>query len=94
MPDHRYPKQCYIMLCSLSNAGKFTWATHVRTLLYKYGFGYVCGANTVGNINEPPHDKTNKIACAPSEDLCTQRRLGSAWASAQSDQRLRCALNG
>ena len=20
------------------------------------------------NINEPPHDKTNKMACAPSED--------------------------
>ena len=20
------------------------------------------------NVNEPPHDKTNKVACAPSED--------------------------
>ena len=29
---------------------------------------------------EPPHDKTNKMACASSED--------SAWASAQSDQSL------
>ena len=27
---------------------------------------------------EPPHDKTNKMACAPSKDR-------SAWASAQSD---------
>ena len=27
-------------------------------------------------------------------DLCTQRRLRSAWAFAQSDQNLRCALNG
>ena len=25
---------------------------------------------------------------------CTQRRLRPAWASAQSDQSLRCALNG
>ena len=25
--------------------------------------------------------------------VCAQRRLGSAWASAQSDQSLRCALN-
>ena len=33
--------------------------------------------------NEPPHDKTNKMACAPGED-------GSAWASAQSDQSLCC----
>ena len=32
---------------------------------------------------EPPRDKTNKVACAPSEDR-------SAWASAQSDQSLRC----
>ena len=37
-------------------------------------------------IYEPPHDKTNKVACAPSKE--------SAWASAQSDQILRCALNG
>ena len=33
--------------------------------------------------NELPHDKTNKMACAPSE-------LRSALASAQSDQSLRC----
>ena len=51
LPDHRYPKQCCTMLRSLSDAGKITWATHVRTLLYKYGFGYVWEANTVGNIN-------------------------------------------
>ena len=37
--------------------------------------------------NEPPRDKTNKVVCAPSEDR-------SAWASAQSDQSLRCALDG
>ena len=30
-------------------------------------------------INEPPHDKSNKMACAPS-------RLRSAWASVQSNQ--------
>ena len=33
---------------------------------------------------EPPHDKTNKMTFAPSEDS------ESAWASAQSDQSLRC----
>ena len=32
---------------------------------------------------EPLHDKTKKMACAPSEDR-------SAWASTQSDQSLRC----
>ena len=35
---------------------------------------------------EPRHDKTNKMSVRP------QRRLRSAWASAQSDQSLRCAL--
>ena len=34
-------------------------------------------------MNEPPNDKTNKMARAPSEDR-------SAWASAQSDQNFRC----
>ena len=33
--------------------------------------------------HEPHHDKTNKMAYAPSEDRST-------WASAQSDQSLRC----
>ena len=35
-------------------------------------------------IYEPAHDKTNKIACAPS-------KVRSAWASAQSDQSSLCA---
>ena len=30
----------------------------------------------------------------PTKWLCAQRRLRSAWASTQSDQSLRCALNG
>ena len=30
----------------------------------------------------------------PTKWLCAQRRLRSVWASAQSDQTLRCALNG
>ena len=35
------------------------------------------------------HDLTK-----PTKWVCAQRRLRSAWASAQSDQSLRCALNG
>ena len=30
----------------------------------------------------------------PTKWVCAQRRLRSAWASTQSDQSLRCALNG
>ena len=33
---------------------------------------------------EPPHDKNLQSG------MCAQRRLRSAWASAQSDQSLRC----
>ncbi|MCG7892781.1 MAG: reverse transcriptase family protein, partial [Candidatus Thiodiazotropha endolucinida] len=51
MSDNRYPRQCYTMLRSLSEAGKTTWASQVRTLLHKYGFGYIWEANTVGDIN-------------------------------------------
>ena len=45
-------------------------------------------------IFEPPHDKTNKMACVPSEDkkawilsypLSAQQRLWSDWADAQAD---------
>ena len=52
--------------------------------------------------NEPRHDKTNKMACAPSEDSdqpghpsklssCGQQRLLSDWADAQADLSLRWA---
>ena len=37
-------------------------------------------------LNEPPHDKTNGMTCAPKQ------RLRLAKASTQSDQSLRCAL--
>ena len=49
MPNHRYPKQCYNMLRSFSDSGKINWASKVRSLLYRYGFGYVWEANTVGD---------------------------------------------
>ena len=39
------------------------------------------------NNFELPHDKTNKMACGPSED-------SAAWASAQSGQSLRWVING
>ena len=36
----------------------------------------------------------SRPATKPTMWLCDQRRLRSAWASAQSDQSLRCARNG
>ena len=37
MQNHRYPRQCYLMLRSLTDAGKITWATHIKTLLFTPG---------------------------------------------------------
>lgn len=51
MPTHRYPHQCYKMLRSLDEAGRITWASHIRSLLFEHGFGYVWVANTVGDAN-------------------------------------------
>ena len=39
-------------------------------------------------------DDRSRLVTKPTKWLCAQRRLRSAWASAQSDQSLRCALNG
>ena len=40
---------------------------------------YISRVALQNSIFEPPHDKTNKMICAPSEDR-------SAWAATQSDQ--------
>ena len=59
-----------------------------------YSSGWSCWHHeTITLSHTVPVVKTNKWA-APwqnqQNDLCTQRRLRSAWASAQSDQSLRC----
>ena len=38
--------------------------------------------------------KLSHLMTKPTKWLCAQRKLRSAWAFAQSDQSLRCALNG
>ena len=38
--------------------------------------------------------ETSHLLTKPTKWLCAQQRLRSAWASTQSDQCLRCALNG
>jgi hypothetical protein len=50
MPAFRYPKNCYLMLKSHDDAGRVNWATSVKNLLFKHGFGYVWIAQDVGNI--------------------------------------------
>ena len=50
MPNNRYPRQCYLMLKSLTDNGKVTWTTHVKSLLFQNGFGHAWMADGVGNV--------------------------------------------
>jgi hypothetical protein len=43
------PKACYNVLVRLDNAGNVTWATHIKTLVYQFGFGYVWISQEVVN---------------------------------------------
>ena len=49
LEPNRYPKQCYNMLFQIDNAGRDTWATSVKQLLYSFGFGYVWLAQGAGD---------------------------------------------
>ena len=49
MPMNCYPHVCHNMLRSYDDSGKITWATHVKMLLYKYGFGHVWSSQGVGD---------------------------------------------
>ena len=51
MADFRYPKQSYLMLKNLDDCNRITWATSIRNLLCRYGFGYVWIAQEVGDID-------------------------------------------
>ena len=51
MHNDRYPKNCYKMLKSLDEAGRHTWASNVKKLLFRYGYGFVWVSQEVGDIN-------------------------------------------
>ena len=50
MSNHRYPKNCYLMLKGLDDVGRRSWASNVRELLFKYGFGFVWVSQDIGDI--------------------------------------------
>ena len=49
MTDVRYPKNIYTMLYRLDEAGRYTWASEVKSILLSFGFGYIWFSQTVGN---------------------------------------------
>ena len=76
-------KSCYSMLLNLCNLGRTNWASDIKCLLYKYGFGYVWESE--GAIQHkmflrefkarhrlPPPDLVRDcVQHAQIEDLCT-----------------------
>ena len=50
IPDHRYPKVFYSVLKVL-NESRITWASHIRCLLKRYGFGFVWISQGVGDVD-------------------------------------------
>ena len=50
MNRNRYPKKIYLMLKSHSELGRTNLASNVRDLLYRFGFGFVCLSQDVGNV--------------------------------------------
>ena len=55
-------------------------------------YGYSLWITRRGDFDESPRHMS-RLMIKLTKWLCAQRRLRSAWASAQSDQSLRCALN-
>ena len=51
-PNERYPRQCYLMLRRLDEAGRKTLETYVKDLIYEHDFGYACLAQVVGNRSD------------------------------------------
>jgi len=51
MNDERLPKSCYNMLYRLDNNGRVTWATKVKFMLHKLGFGICWISQDVGDVN-------------------------------------------
>ena len=52
LEPHRYPKQCYNLLLQLDFSGRETWASHIKNLLFTYGFGYAWIFQDVGDESQ------------------------------------------
>ena len=63
MDQNRSPLACYKMLKDLDDQGRRTWATDIRNMLYRYGFGHVWMNQGVGDTT----------ALSKGERLCNAR---------------------
>ena len=51
MDRSRYPLRCFLMLKGQNDIGRINWVTQIKSLLFRFGFGYVWIAQNVGNLN-------------------------------------------
>ena len=61
MENYRYPKQSYLMLKRLDESGKTTWASHIKSMLFRFGFGYIWISQDVGNSKLLMHLFTERL---------------------------------
>jgi hypothetical protein len=52
MENHRYPKQCYLMLKTQDSVGRNNWVTKVREFLFSQGFGFIWISQEIGDSNQ------------------------------------------
>ena len=50
MPNSMYQKQCYVMLKHKDESGRTNWASKVKELLFKYGFGFAWVTQEIGDV--------------------------------------------
>ena len=68
MPANRFPRNCYLLLKSLDDAGRICWASKIRNLLFTYGFGYTWISQDVGDKNMFISSFKQRVI-----DCCTQK---------------------
>ena len=51
LPFERFSHQCYLSMRQTCKRRHPNWCTHIRDLLYEYGFGIVWKSQEVGNSN-------------------------------------------
>ena len=75
MENSRPPKAAYSMLYRLDQNGRQTWVTHIKEMLFRYGFGMIFIYQEVGDRNA-----FIKIFCERVKDCALQE-----WQSAIQD---------
>jgi hypothetical protein len=79
MSNHRYPNKCYKMLHILDSRGHLTWASHIKNLLFNFGFGIVWITQDIGSQENFLISFTNRLKDVARQewfaDVCSFDKL-------------------